>query len=398
MRVVTGIALVIAVLAGSLPTAGAAVSLPTRDPVWWSPGASLRAAPVLPGSGPEHATFDEGLTGWTLTGPGRVDVRAGGPASHFAAIRDNTTLTSTSWTPAAGAQIVTVWARSLHQTEALRVGAIVAGRLVVLGTVDPGLSWRRYAFPATPIRGRPSSLVLDPVMPFAGGIDVAYPGHTETPARGFVFDVGAATRQPGGPDGQELTAEPGSFLLRGGAFTVPSNASTVSLWLHAKAGTAPQVVVQANGVELARATATTRWTPLRLDATALRGRSIRLRVRSSDATGLQLALIGTVQRAPAIQIARTTRDPKHRRALRVVVQGPVDLARQPVRIEIRRGAGPFQTATVVRLDDTGRAVATLDVPLHPLALRTSYAGNEAYTAGLSPVHAVRRAPKPPPAA
>jgi hypothetical protein len=395
VRVATGIALAISALAVSLPAAGAAVSLPARDPVWWSPGASLRAAPVLPGDGPEHAQFDDGLTGWTLTGPGRVDVRAGGPAHHYAAIRDNTTLTSATWTPPSGAQIVTVWARALHQTEALRVGAIVAGRLVVLGTIDPGLSWRRYALPATPIRGRPVALVLDPVMPFAGGIDVAFPGHTETPARGFVFDIGAATRQPGGPDGQELAAEPGSFLLRGGAFTVPRDATTVSLWLHAKAGTAPQIVVQANGLELAQATATTRWTALRLDAAALRGHSVRLRVRSNDASGLQLALIGTVQRAPEIRIVRTSRDPAHRRALRVVLQGPTGLAGQAVRVEIQRTTGTFRIATIVRLDTTGRAVATLAVPLHALALRTSYAGDEAYTAGLSAVHAVKRAPKPP---
>ncbi len=31
-------------------------------------------------------------------------------------------------------------------------------------------------------------------MPFGDGIDVAAPGRTESPARGFVFDVGAATR------------------------------------------------------------------------------------------------------------------------------------------------------------------------------------------------------------
>src|SRR5262249_4871327 len=148
------------------------------------------------GTGPLHAQFDDGLAGWTLTGPGRVDVRAGGPAKHYAAIRDNTTLTSTAWTPPTTSQIVTVWARGLHQTEALRVGALIGGRLTVLGPIPPGLSWRRYALPATPIRGKPVQLVLDPVMPFSGGIDVAYPGHTETPARGFLFDLGAATRMP----------------------------------------------------------------------------------------------------------------------------------------------------------------------------------------------------------
>jgi hypothetical protein len=393
VRVLTGIALLIgALVAGSLPSAGAAVGLPTPDPVWWSPDASLRLVPSLPGSGPPHALFDKGLTGWTVQGPGKVDVRAGGPQHHFAAIRDNSTLISTPWTPPAAAQIVTVWARGLHQTESLRVGALIAGRLVVLGTIAPGLSWRRYALPATPIRGRPVSLVLDPVMPFSGGIDVAFPGHTETPARGFVFDIGAATRLQGGPAGDALAAEPGSFLLRGGAFTVPRDATTVSLWLRAQPGTAPQVSVEASGQDLGRATATAQWTPLRLDASALRGHSVRLRVRSDDAAGLLLALIGTVQRSPELRIARSARDPINPHLLHVVVRGPSTLAGQSVRIDVEKGVR-FHAATVVVLDGKGAAKATLTVPLTRSAIRTSFAGNEAFSPGLSPVHTVRPSSK-----
>ena len=150
MRVLTGITLVVAMLVGSsLPVASGAVALPAHDPAWWSPDASLRLAPLAPALGPPHALFDAGLAGWTLQGPGRIDVREGGPAAHYAAIRDNTTLVSTVWTPPASAQIVTVWARALHQQETLRVGALIAGRKVVLGTIAPGKSWRRYAFPAT---------------------------------------------------------------------------------------------------------------------------------------------------------------------------------------------------------------------------------------------------------
>jgi hypothetical protein len=393
VRVLTGIAMVVAVLvASATPTAGAAVSLPARDPAWWSPDASLRLAPPAPAVGPPHAMFDLGLTGWTLNGPGHVDVRAGGPAHHFAAIRDNTTLSSTIWTPPAAAQIVTVWARGLHQSEALRVGALISGHLVILGTIMPGLSWRRYALPATPIRGRPVSLVLDPVMPFGGGIDVAFPGHTETPARGFVFDIGAATRLPGGPDGETLSAEPGDLLIRGTPFTVPRDATTVSFWLKAKAGTAPQVSLQANGLELGRATATPNWLAVRLDATALRGHSVRLRVASEDAAGLQLALIGTVQRAAGIRIAKTRRDPKHPHVLHVVVRGPIGLS-GPIRLDLQRATGGFRAATFVRLDSEGRAKATLEVPLKPTAIRASYAGSEAFSPGLSPVHAVRRSSK-----
>ena len=44
----------------------------------------------------------------------------------------------------------------------------------------------------------------------------------------------------------------------------------------------------------------------------------------------------------------------------------------------------------MRLDASGLARATIEVPLAPSALRLSYAGSEAFSAGLSPVHEVRR--------
>jgi hypothetical protein len=395
VRVLTGIAFVLVVLAGSSPAlASAAVTLPARDPAWWSPDASLRLLPTAPVLGPPNALFDAGLSGWTLQGPGRIDVRTGGPAHHYAAIRDNTTLISTSWTPPASAQIVTLWARALHQRETLRVGALIAGRTVVLGTIAPGLSWRRYALPATPIRGKPIALVLDPVMPFGGGIDVAAPGRTESPARGFVFDIGAATRVASGPDGISLAAEPGDFLLRGAPFQMPGDAATLSLWMRAQGGSAPQVSIEVSGQEIGRATPGPHWAPLRLDASTLRGRSVRLRVRSGDATGLQLALIGTVQRAPDLKVAKTRRDPKDPRMLHVVIRGPAGLASQSVRIEIER-AGGFRAAAVVRLDATGRARATLQAPLKRTAIRALYTGDEAFAPGVSPVRTVKRAPAKP---
>lgn len=391
MRVLTGIAFVLCVLAASaLPVASGAVTLPLKDPAWWSPDASLRLLPPAPALGPPDALFDAGLSGWTLQGPGRVDVRAGGPGRHYAAIRDNTTLISASFTPPASAQIVTLWARALHGRETLRVGALIAGRQVVLGTIAPGLSWRRYALPATPIRGRPVSLVLDPVMPFGDGIDVAAPGRTESPARGFVFDIGAATRLAGGPDGVSLAAEPGDFLLRGAPFQVPRDAATLSLWMRARGGNAPQVSIEVSGQEIGRAAPGPRWAPVRLDASALRGRSVRLRVRSGDATGLQLALIGTVQRTPELQVAKTRRDPLDPRLLHVVIRGPAGLAAQTVRIEIER-RGAFRATTVVRLDAAGRARATLQAPLRRTAIRALYDGSEAFAPGMSPVRPVKRA-------
>jgi hypothetical protein len=396
VRVLTAIALaVVALVGGGAEMAGAAVSLPTRDPAWWSPGASLRLVPPPATSGPLHANFDAGLIGWKLVGPGRVDVRAGGPAHHYAAIRDNTTLVADPWTAPSTAQIVTLWARGLHQKEALRVGAMVDGRLVVLGTIAPGLSWRRYALPATPIRGRSVSLVLDPVMPFGDGIDVAAAGRTQAPARGFVFDVGAATRLVGGPDGDALAAEPGDFLLRGAPFTIPRDATTISLWMRTQGGTAPQVSVEASGLELGRATPGARWAPLRLDATALRGHSIRLRVRADDAAGLQLALIGTVQRAPALRVAKATRDPKDPTIMHVVIRGPAGLAGQPLTVEVQRvGATTFRDAATVRLDASGRAPAALHVPLKRTAIRVLFAGDEAFSPGVSVPRPVRHAKKP----
>ncbi|MDX6568406.1 MAG: hypothetical protein QOH15_984 [Gaiellales bacterium] len=391
MRVRNGIALGIAVLVGSsLPVASGAVTLPARDPAWWSPDASLRQLPPVPVPGPPHALFDAGLTGWTMQGPGRVDVRVGGPAHHYAAIRDNTTLISTSWTPPASAQIVTLWARALHQRETLRVGALIAGRTVVLGTIAPSLSWRRYAFPATPIRGKPVSLVLDPVMPFGDGIDVAAPGRTESPARGFVFDLGAATRLSGGPDGISLAAEPGDFLLRGAPFQVPRDAATLSLWLRAQTGSAPQVSIEVSGREIGRVTPGAGWAPVRLDASTLRGRSVRLRVRSGDATGLQLALIGTVQRAPDLKVAKARRDVKDPRVLHVVIRAPAGLAGESVRIEIVR-RGSFRSAIVLRVDAAGRARAMLQAPLKRTAIRALYVGNEAFAPGVSPARTVTRA-------
>jgi hypothetical protein len=160
--------------------------------------------------------------------------------------------------------------------------------------------------------------------------------------------------------------------------------------MRAQAGSAPQVSVEVAGQEIGRATPGVRWTPLRLDASTLRGRSVRLRVRSGDATGLQLALIGTVQRAPGLRVAKTRRDPQDARMLHVVIRGPAGLATEPVRIEVQR-AGAFRAATVVRLDATGRAQATLQVPRKRTAIRALYSGGEAFAPGISPMRTVRRA-------
>ena len=43
---------------------------------------------------------------------------------------------------------------------------------------------------------------------------------------------------------------------------------------------------------------------MRVPVAALRGRRVALSVASDDATGLQLAYVGTVQRAPALRVRR----------------------------------------------------------------------------------------------
>jgi hypothetical protein len=175
---------------------------------------------------------------------------------------------------------------------------------------------------------------------------------------------------------------------------VPRDASTLSLWMRAQTGSAPQVSIEVAGEELGRGAPGTRWAPLRLDASALRGRNVRVRVRSGDATGLQLALIGTVQRVPVLVVAKTRRDPVDPRVLHVVIRGPVGLVHEAVRVEIRRAAG-FRTATVVRLDGAGRALVKLQAPLARTAIRAIYAGSEAFAPGVSAVRTVSRAPAKP---
>ncbi|MEO9176898.1 MAG: hypothetical protein ABI317_15400, partial [Gaiellales bacterium] len=64
-----------------------------------------------------------------------------------------------------------------------------------------------------------------------------------------------------------------------------------------------------------------------------------------------------------------------------------------IRLDLARPTGGFREVTFVRLDGTGKAKATLHVPLKPTAIRASYAGSEAFSAGLSPVHEVRRSSK-----
>ena len=77
-----------------------------------------------------------------------------------------------------------------------------------------------------------------------------------------------------------------------------------------------------------------------------------------------------------------------------MIRGPAALATQPLRIEVER-AGGFRFAAVVRLDASGRARATLQVPRKRTAVRALYSGGEAFAPGVSPARTVKRAPAKP---
>ena len=193
----------------ALALAPAAAAAPP-DPRWWAPNATLLATPAPPGAGPANADFARALAGWTLVGAGHVSGRTGGPGGHYAAIRDNTTLVSSPWRVPATAQVMTLDVRTIYGRGALRVLARQPARPdVLLGVLEPGPSWGRRALNAAPVAGRRVQLVLDPVIPFTDGIDVARVGRTEQVAPGYALTRGAARRLAGGPGGRTLLAEPG---------------------------------------------------------------------------------------------------------------------------------------------------------------------------------------------
>jgi hypothetical protein len=361
----------------------------SAQPTWWTPNAALRDQAVLPGAGPPDADFTQKLTGWTIRGPGKVDVRSGGPSGFYAALRDNSTLVSGVFTPAPATQVLTLQLRALQGHAALRVLAELTDRPepLLLATFEPGKSWAAASVNARELAGHSVRLVLDPVIALGDGIDVTVAGRPEVPAPQFTLGGGSILRSHGGPAGTFLAAQPGPLSLAGATIKIPNDAVTAAVWVHGAAGRTPSVDLLAGNRLLGTTTAGAVWQPLRVSVAALRGRKVRLVVRSADAAGLQLTWIGTVQRAPSLRFAVARRDQKR---VRLQVAASQALAYQRVRVERAVGAGwAFVTRLQLRVD--GTAETRVRLASRPL-LRLTFDGSESVAPGQSVPTRVQPAP------
>jgi hypothetical protein len=372
---------------GGFASALAATPAVTPDPSWWGPNARLLKVTALP-SRPVSARFIGGLTGWTLLGPGAVTVRTGGPGGHYAALRDNTTLETPPLAIGRAQQVVLVSARAPVGSPLLHVSALdAAGAAHVLGDLRPSASWDTFAFNAVALKGQTVRLVLDPVMGRQDAVDLARVGESEQVAGGMTLVRGAARRAVGLPAGALLTASPGPFELRSSTFTLASDASTISVWIRGIAGLHPGVALKAGGRKLGTAIADKSWRAFRVPVAALRGRRVALTVSSADATGLQLAYVGTVQRAPSLRVRRflpaATGSPPNA-PIGVVVTGSRALAGVRVALEQRRGATWQRIGAAMLKRKDARVKLTVKLPRRAV-VRAVFGGSEAVAAGTSPV-------------
>ena len=381
------------VLACVLPAlAQARAAAPTApDPAWWAPQARLLTLTATP-SRPPGTRFASGLVGWGITGPGAVSVRAGGPGGHYVAVRDNTTLETPELTVEANQQVLLISARATVGAPLLHVSARMAdGTLRVLGDLRPSASWDTFAFNAAGLTGQRVRLVLDPVMGRTDAVDLARVGESEQVAPGMRLLRGSARRALGRPAGALLTASAGPFELRTGLFRVAADATTVSVWIRGLARLRPSIALSAGGRQLGTAMAGPSWRAVRVPVAALRGRRVSLSITSNDAAGLQLAYVGTVQRAPALRVRRfVPADPEAPpgSAIGVVVTGSRALVGVRVTLERRRGS-VWQRVGAGRIKSKGlRVVLKVKLPRRA-TVRAVYTGSEAVAAGVSPVRTRR---------
>jgi hypothetical protein len=125
--------------------------------------------------------------------------------------------------------------------------------------------------------------------------------------------------------------------------------------------------------------------------TALRGRRISLAVASDDATGLQLAYVGTVQRSPALHVVRfVAADPEAPPGSPVGVVVTGSRALVGVRVTLEQRKGPvWERVGAGRLKAKGaRVVLKVRLPRRT-QLRAVFTGSEAVAAGTSPVRTRR---------
>jgi hypothetical protein len=334
------------------------------------------------------ARFTTGLAGWALLGPGAVTVRAGGPGGHYAALRDNTTLETPPLTVGRSQQVLLITARAPVGSPLVHVTAVGAdGAPHLLGDLRPSASWDTFAYNAAGLAGQKVRIVLDPVMGRQDAVDLARVGESEQVAAGMRLVRGAARRAVGAPAGALLTASNGPFELRTGTFTVTADAATISVWIRGIAGLRPSIDLSAGGRSLGTAIAGKTWRAVRVPVATLRGRRAALTITSTDATGLQLAYVGTVQRAPALRIRRflpAEPDAPPGAPIGVVVTGSKALTGVRIALEQRRGATWHRIGTVKLERKAARAILKVKLPKRAV-VRAVFTGNEAVAAGTSPV-------------
>jgi len=216
-------------------------------------------------------------------------------------------------------------------------------------------------------------------------------GESEQVAGGMTLVRGAARRATGLPAGALLTAASGPLELRTAAFSLAGDAATISVWIRGLAGLRPAIALSAGGRKLGTAIAGNRWRAVRVPIAALRGRRVALTISSADAAGLQLAYIGTVQRAAALRVRRflpAAPGSPPNAPIGVVVTGSRALEGVRVTLEQRRGALWRRVGVALLKRSDARARLALRLPRRA-AVRAVFGGSEAVAAGTSPVRTRR---------
>jgi hypothetical protein len=183
----------------------------------------------------------------------------------------------------------------------------------------------------------------------------------------------------------------GPFEVRTATFTLAGDAATISIWIRGIAGLHPGVTLKAGGRTLGSAIADRNWRAVRVPVSALRGRRIALSVASDDASGLQLAYVGTVQRAAALRVRRfvPARPGSPSSApIGVVVTGSRALAGIRVTLEQRRGPDWYRVGAALLKSGDARVKLTVKLPRRA-TVRAVFGGSEAVAAGTSPIRTRR---------
>ena len=336
-----------------------------------APDADLARSTASPAGGPTGARFAHGLTDWRVLGPGAVSVRTGGARGPYCAVRDNSTLVSAAFTVPASHQMLFVTARAPVGNPRVRVVARAGARDVVLGTLAPGRTWKTFPLSARAIAGASIELVLDPVMGRTDALDLDDIGLSGIVAPALTLAQGVAERIHRGPGTAQLSLGSGPFSARTAPFRIPVDVITLSVWARAIVGTQPTFELGARGRTLGRETVVGGWQPVRVSARGLRGGTVALSISSTDAAGLQLGLIGTVQRSAHLRLARK-RTPEG--TLAIVRASPL-LAHARLRLAVTRASGRVEQR-VLRLGRLGGARVLLRGIGPAARLTLAFAGSE----------------------